>query len=135
MDIATIAATLTTMLTPCLPTLLGKVADGALQKVGEDTLARAKRLWGKLSGAIAAKPVAQEAATDLAQAPDDPDLQAAFRVQLKKLLEADPELKAAIAQLLADQAAPADGVQIQQTVSGNQNITVGQMFGGGNYIN
>lgn len=137
MDIATIATTLTAMLTPCLPTLLGvanKLGDGALQKIGEDALERAKQLWGKLSGAIAAKPIAQEAATDLAQAPDDPDLQAAFRVQLKKLLEADPNLKAEIVQLLTDPAIPTGSVQIQQTVFGNQNQTIGQIFGSGNHI-
>jgi hypothetical protein len=49
---------------------------------------------------IEANAAAQEAATDVADHPEDEDLQVVLKVQLKKLLDQDDELYRAIAQIL-----------------------------------
>ena len=126
--------TLTALLAPHLPTLMklgGKAAESAASKIGADTWEAAKKIWDKLSPTVEKKEAAKEAATDLANNPEDQDLQAALRVQLKKLLEQDKELEGAIAKILAD--TPPEviaGVQITQTTTGDKNVIIGQMSGG-----
>ena len=126
--------TLTALLAPHLPTLMklcGKAAESAASKIGADTWETVKKIWAKLSPRIEAKESAKEATIDVANNPEDQDLQAALRVQLKKLLEQDKELEGAIAKILAD--TPPEviaGVQITQNVTGNKNLTIGQMTGG-----
>ncbi|MFN9399681.1 MAG: hypothetical protein ACK57R_00295, partial [Dolichospermum sp.] len=82
MDIAAIVK----LITPCLPFLLtmgNKAAEGASQKVGEDVWNQAKVIWDKLWPKVEAKEEAKKAATKAQQNPDDDDLQAAFRVQIR----------------------------------------------------
>jgi uncharacterized protein YqcC (DUF446 family) len=131
-------ATLTAFLSPFLPFLLnlgGKAAEKATEtaagKFGEASWVKAQAVWEKLSPKVEAKESAKEAAVDLENAPEDEDLQAVLRVQLKKLLEQDEALGRAIAQILqADGSDGTPGVQIVQTVTGNQNQVIGQMTGG-----
>jgi hypothetical protein len=133
-------ATLTAFLAPFLPALLNlgsKAATSAATKAGEtagiqltDTaLNKAKAVWEKLRPKVEAKESAKEAVKDVAKAPEDADSQAALRIQLKKILDADPALATAIAQILeyADSIA---GTRVVQTVSGNQNQVIGQVSGG-----
>ncbi|TVP64353.1 MAG: hypothetical protein EA342_16680 [Leptolyngbya sp. LCM1.Bin17] len=126
--------TLTAFLTPFLPFLLNlgnTAADKAAGKFGEDAWAKAKAVWEKLHPKVEAKAAAQEAVTDLAATPEDEDLQTALRVQLKKLLASDAALAEAIGQILqADAADGTPGIQIVQTVTGNQNQVIGQVTGG-----
>jgi hypothetical protein len=126
--------TLTALLAPHLPTLMklgGKAAESAASKIGTDTWEVAKKIWDKLSPTVEKKEAAKEAAIDVANNPEDEDLQAALRVQLKKLLEQDKELAQAIAKILSDTPPEAiAGVQITQNVTGNKNLTIGQMTGG-----
>ncbi len=127
-------ALLTAFLTPFLPALtqLGEKAAGKMaEKFGEDAWNKAKAIWGRLSPQLEAKEAAQEAVTDLANAPEDEDLQTALRVQLKKLLDQNQALAVAVAQLFqapGPQATPA--TQITQRVTGNQNQVIGQVLGG-----
>jgi esterase/lipase superfamily enzyme len=126
--------TLTALLAPHLPTLMklgGKAAESAASKIGTDTWEAAKKIWDKLSPTVEKKEATKEAATDLANNPEDQDLQAALRVQLKKLLEQDKELEDAIAKILAD-ASPEviAGVQITQNVTGDANQIIGQVTDG-----
>jgi hypothetical protein len=104
------------LLAPCLPFLLnmgGKVAEGASRKVGEDVWNKAKAIWAKLQPKVEAKEAAKEAAADVAQKPEDEDLQASLRVQLKKILEADKELAEEIAKILQASAdKPGDNIQL-----------------------
>ncbi|MFN6155666.1 MAG: tetratricopeptide repeat protein [Dolichospermum sp.] len=98
MDIAVIVK----FLAPCMPFLLtmgNKAAEGASQKVGEDVWNRAKAIWDKLWPKVEAKEEAKKAATKAQQNPDDDDLQAAFRVQMREILEADTALAEEIANL------------------------------------
>lgn len=131
-------ATLITFLSPFLPTLL-KLGDKALEKAtesasgkfGEAAFKKAEAVWAKLSPKVDEKAAAKEAAIDVANSPEDEDYQAALRVQLKKLLEQDEELKKAIEQILQEDAPDGTpGTQIVQNVTGNQNQPIGQMTGG-----
>ncbi|MEP0874213.1 hypothetical protein NDA01_31460 [Trichocoleus desertorum AS-A10] len=135
-------ATLTAFLAPFLPALIklgGKVLEGAAAKSGETAgtkltekaLDKAKAIWDKLHPKVEAKESAKEAVEDVAKAPDDADSQAALRVQLKKILEADPGLAEAIAKIMEEDAPDGTpGTQIVQHVTGNQNQVIGQVTGG-----
>lgn len=106
------------ILAPCLPflvTLGNKTAEGASQKVGEDIWNKAKAIWGKLQPKVKAKEAAQEAVGDVANNPEDEDYQVALRVQLKKILSADPELAAEITQILEESAPQPAGDNIQMS--------------------
>lgn len=88
MEPTTIIATATaalTVLKPYLPTIATKAAE----KIGSELPAAVGNLWTALKGRFEAKPSAKEAMDDLLKNPEDGDLQAAFRVQLKKALEED----------------------------------------------
>jgi hypothetical protein len=131
-------ATLTTFLTPFLPTLL-KLGGNAMEKAtaslsgkfGEAAVAKAQAIWDKLSPKIEAKEAAKEAAIDLANSPEDEDSQGALRKQLKKLLEQDEQLFKAIEQILAADAPDGTpGTQIVQNVTGDRNQIIGQVLGG-----
>ncbi|MEH2451440.1 hypothetical protein [Nostoc sp.] len=109
-------ALLVKFLAPCLPYLLNvgnKAVEGASQKVGEDVWNKAKAIWAKLHPKVEAKEAAKEAATDVAQKPEDEDLQASLRVQLKKILEADTALAEEIAKILqASTEQSGDNIQV-----------------------
>jgi CHAT domain len=125
-------ATLTTFLAPFLPYLLqlgNKAAETAAGKFGEDAWSKAKVVWNKLQPKVEAKAAAQEAVADVAESPEDEDYQAALRVQLKKLLENDAILTAALAQIM-QRGASAPQTQITQNVKGDRNQVVGQVVGG-----
>jgi hypothetical protein len=131
-------ATLIAFLSPFLPFLLklgGKAAEKATEsaagKFGEASWAKAQAVWEKLSPKVEAKESAKEAALDLANAPEDEDLQVALKVQLKKLLDQDEALANAIAQILQDDGLDGTpGTQIVQNVTGDQNQVIGQVTGG-----
>jgi hypothetical protein len=95
-------ALLVKVLAPCLPFLMtvgNKTVEGASQKVGEDVWNQAKAIWAKLHPKVEAKEAAKEAAADVAKNPEDEDLQASLRVQLKKILDADTGLAEEIAKI------------------------------------
>jgi hypothetical protein len=131
-------ALLTAFLSPFLPHLLnlgGKAAekftDTIAGKAGEAASTKATAIWAKLQPKVDAKESAREAADDVAKTPDDADAQAALRLQLKKILDSDPDLAAAIAQIMQDDAPDGTpGTQIVQHVIGNQNQVIGQVTGG-----
>ncbi|MDM9583670.1 CHAT domain-containing protein [Nostoc sp. GT001] len=120
-------------LTPCLPFLLNvgnKAVEGASQKLGEDVWRKATVVWSKLQPKVEGKAAALEAAKDVANDPEDEDLQTALRVQLKKILEGEPTLAAEIAQILSEKSITGtDGDNIQQDVSGTGNQVIGKMDG------
>jgi hypothetical protein len=95
-DMTQLVSQLAPFLAPLLPYLLKageKAAEEAGKKLGGDAWERAKALWAKLRR----KERVAQAAQDLAESPDDDDAQAALRLQLKKVLQADPSLAAEVA--------------------------------------
>lgn len=120
------------VLVPALPFLLklgDKATEKAAEKVGEDTWGKAKAIWSKLHPKVEAKAAAQEAVADIVTNPKDADLQAALRVQLKKIFDSDQELASAITEILNYGTTPTDCTQIQQSVAGSQNQVIGQVQG------
>jgi len=122
MDIAAIVK----LITPCLPFLLtmgNKAAEGASQKVGEDVWNQAKVIWDKLWPKVEAKEEAKKAATKAQQNPDDDDLQAAFRVQIREILEADTELAKEITKILqAGIDQPSDNIEMSANAYDNSTV-------------
>jgi len=105
-----LAEALAILLAPVLPALVGaggKAAGKAVEEAGKQAGAavsgKVKEIWDRLRGKVEAKEAAREAVEDLAEKPDDQDLQIVFRRQLLKILTADPAL-AALLQPLADEA-------------------------------
>jgi len=133
MDIATIIA----FISPFLPYLvkLGtqsaeKLTDKASEEFSETAWEKAKAVWQKLCPQLEQKPAALEVIEDAANHPDDDDIQAAFRVQLKKLLQQDAALASEVATLLnADTPDGLSGTQIVQNVIGNRNQTINSAHG------
>ncbi len=125
MDARELAQQLVTFLTPFLPYLLKageRAAEEAGKKLGSDAWEKAKTLWGRLRG----KERVVHAAQDLAESPDDPDVQAALRLQLKKALEADQALVAEVARLWKE--AEAAGVTV--IASGDRSVAIGGSVSG-----
>ena len=103
MDIKLLAETLTIFLAPALPFLVSggeEVVRQAGKKLGEEGLELAKKLWGKLQSKVEANPQAKGAADAVAGAPDEEDVRAGLRFQLREILKADPELASELAALL-----------------------------------
>ncbi len=82
-------------LQPYLPFLLTEAAT----ETGKRLPGAIGKLWQTLTERMQRKPAAAEALDDLKQFPDDPDAQAAFRQQIKKLLR-DEDFAAQLAALL-----------------------------------
>ncbi len=83
-------------LQPYLPLLLAEAAKESGKKIP----AAVGKLWTALKTRLERQPAAKEALDDLTRAPDDPDFQAALRVQLKKMLSRDPAFAAELVPLL-----------------------------------
>lgn len=81
MDPQTVSVIATTAV-GILSSYFAKAGKVAVKKIGED-------IYHTLKAHLEKKPVAEEALTDLENTPSDTDLQAALRVQLKKLLAED----------------------------------------------
>jgi len=124
MDIGVLASSVTTALVPLLPYLL-KAGEKAAEETGKAVAGQswewAKSLWTKLKPKVEAKETALEAAQDASQAPEDPDAQAAFRQQLKKLLNEDQSLAEEVSRWL--EQGKAAGVTV--TAAGDRSVAIG----------
>ena len=104
MDPVTLAATLTTTLAPALPYILAaaqSAAETVGEKITETALAAAKSIWQKITKTE--NPFLQQAAREVAKTPNDPDAQASLRLQIRKILEADPNLRAELEKQISTQ--------------------------------
>lgn len=123
------AAVLASFLAPCLPFLVKggeEAAKEAGKKFGGEVWERAQVVWSKLVPKLEARPAAREIAGDLAGDPEDADLQAALRGQLKKLLAEDAALAQELAALMqSENEETSGGDTVTQTVTGEHNKTVG----------
>ncbi len=113
---------LTTAAIGILSPYLAKAGEVVAKKLGEDIYRVLKTRFGK-------KPSAQEALTDLEKTPDDPDLQAALRVQLKKLLAEDEAFAAQLQHLLEEGGKTETGSTVIKQVAGDNAKQFGQVFG------
>ena len=116
-------------LQPYLPLLLTEAAKAG----GKQAPQAVKAIWQALTGRMEQKPAAKEALEDLRAAPDDPDMQAAFRMQVKKLAREDAAFAAELTELLR-----AAGTRYEATLTGDGAIAQGEgataVGAGGVYI-
>jgi hypothetical protein len=113
MDPAAIATTVVAFLSPYLV----EGGKAAAKKVGEKLVAAIER---RFKG----KPAAEEALEDVKNDPQDEDIQAALRVQLKKAMKKDETFAAELAELL-DEAKTEAPVTYQAAVYGSGAIAQG----------
>lgn len=117
-DVAALAA----LVGPALPFLMRAgegVTTQAGQVLGREAWEHAQRLWERLSGAVAARPAAQEAAVDVATEPQDAEAGVALVRQLRKILESDPALAGEVERLLGEAR------QAGVVASGARSVAVG----------
>ena len=107
MNITPLANEITALLAPAVPYLkqAGEAAAGEPAKhLGAGVWDQIRALWERLLPGLDANGRAREALEVLEGDPGDADLQAQFRVQLKKILKSDAELADALAGMLLDPA-------------------------------
>ncbi len=122
--------TLTAFLSPFLPFLIKfgeKSAETAGSKFGEDAWNKAKKIWDKLHPAVAAKEDAKVAAEQVAAKPESEARKAVFQEELTTLLQENPDLLAAIAQIMQEELPATSGTKITQTITNNEGQAIGQM--------
>ena len=95
MDPVTLATTAVTFLSPYLV----KAGEKAFETVGEKSV---DSLWQTIKAKFTGKPAAEEAVKDLVALPADGDNQAAFRKELRKVLEAEPAFAVELERLLSN---------------------------------
>jgi hypothetical protein len=124
MDIGALASSVTTALVPLLPYLL-KAGEKAAEETGKAVAGQSwewvQSLWAKLKPKVDAKPIALEAAQDVAQMPNNADAQGALRLQLYKLLTEDQSLAEEVSRWL--EQGKAAGITV--TASGERSVAIG----------
>jgi hypothetical protein len=116
--IALLASTTVNLLKPYLV----KAGETAVQAVGQ-------KLYDLLEAKLKPETPAKEAMEELKKAPDDADLQAQMRVQLKKMLAEDAELAAQIADITKEANETPAGATIISQTAGKNAIQFGQNSG------
>ena len=118
---------LTTFLFPFLPFLsnLGaKVAEEAAKKFGEESWEKAKAIWSKLEPKIEAKEEVKVAVGQVVAKPESQPRQLVLQEELETLLQENPALAAAIAQIM-ESASPAASSVTPIEVQGQNTLTAG----------
>lgn len=116
--LASLAATVVSLLV----SFLTKAGEAASQKAGED-------IYRRLRARFQQRPAAQEALVELERQPNDADVQAAVRLQLRKLLEEDQGFATELYQLVQTSInINAEKITIDQK-SGNASTQFGQVIG------
>jgi hypothetical protein len=85
----------------CLSTHLLTVGEQAPEKIGDTLPEAVGNVWKAITARFTGRPAAEEAVRDLVAKLDDADNQAAFRKELRKILEAEPAFKAEFERLLS----------------------------------
>lgn len=120
MEIATLAAGLASFLGPLIPYLVkgAEQVSGTLgKKLGEAGWEKGKAIWDRLRGRLGEDAALKEAA----ESPEDPDVQAALRVAIGRVLKEDPELATQLAALL-EQAKSGAAAGPRVDVQGDRNV-------------
>ncbi|KPQ39271.1 MAG: hypothetical protein HLUCCO16_08670 [Phormidium sp. OSCR] len=114
------------LLIPYLPALLKKVGESELVasvgELGQAGWEQACKLWQALQPKLEQEMAAKLAAEELAKNPDDDTWKKPFEAKLAEMIEKDPQLQEAIAQILAEAEQDSGSPGVQQTI--------GEMKGG-----
>lgn len=125
MDEVSTVKELAAYLTPFLPYLVeaGKYAAGAAaKKFGESAWNGATALWQRLWPKVQERPLLKAAFDDVINSAEDEDVQAALRVQLRKVLLEDGALAKELAQILSE--LKDSGVHVE--ASGDRSVAAGR---------
>lgn len=109
----------------------GTVLVRANEQAADATIVWGRAILQRIFGVTAEGQEVPEAVAELAADPDNPDLQAMLRVQIGRLLKADPELAEQVRTLLeqAQATAPLSAQirqEVRQSVIGGDSIQIGQ---------
>jgi hypothetical protein len=133
--VAPLTGQVVALLAPFLPELMKAgqaLAERASTELEVEGWSLATALWSRLRQKVDERPAAHEAAKDVAAHPEDEDMRAALRVQLRKLLTEDPALLAEVRQALEEgqkggtntvTASGAGAVAIGRDASGSTIVT------------
>jgi hypothetical protein len=119
-----LALTVREHLVPYLPLLIEGTLKGIGKSTGEITV---KEIWGKLEHKLNAKNDARQAVANIVAKPDSKARQEVFQEELEALLIENPDLAQELIKILEESVG---SVNINQSISGNNNQTIGQMSGG-----
>lgn len=125
MDITALCAWATSLLVPFLSYLVEpgkKAVEQVAEHIGDEAFELANKTWERIFPNIEAKPSALEAVNDVTLQPEDADSVAAFRKELRKILEQDESLARDIAALFHQAPRWQDGGVV---ASGKGSIAVG----------
>ncbi|MGS2641801.1 hypothetical protein [Streptosporangium sp. LJ11] len=125
-DLVTLAQEVSPYVTAAVGAYGGAVLARANEEAADATVGWGRALLQRIFGVTSEQEV-PEAVAELAADPDNEDLQAVLRVQIKKFLTADPELAAQVRAML-EQADVATGRTVTTTVtaSGKGAIAAGR---------
>lgn len=93
-----IVSAIFTLIEPYLALLI----KGSIEKISEKIPDSIGRLWNIIFSRFTKTPEKKIVLDDLIKSPDDKDIQAAFRVQLRKIIDEDPDFKNQILSILND---------------------------------
>ena len=127
MDPVTLAAAATSLLAP----FIKKAGAAALDKIADQLPDAVSKVWNALSN----KPSITEAASDLAQNPDDTFNEEAFKRQLQKEFAKDQEFASVLTDLVQNaksESSKTIGGDEITTSANNNSIAVGKVSIGGN---
>jgi len=117
-----------------LAPFLSKGIEEAVKELGKDAAASIASLMSHMKRKLT-KPASLEALDDFSLNPTDLDVQGQMRMQLSKELEADPEFRAAVQQLVRQAQSAAHSHSSVQTASvTGSNSDIFQVSGHGNVI-
>ncbi|MEV7007205.1 hypothetical protein [Streptosporangium sp. NPDC051022] len=115
-DLVSLAHEVSPYVTAAVGAYGGAVLARANEEAADATVGWGRRLLQRIFGVTAEGEQVPEAVAELAADSDNEDLQAVLRVQIGKLLMADPELAAQV-RVLLEQANAATGHTITTTVT------------------
>jgi len=132
MNIPGIVKELVLLISPALP-YLAPAGEEMLKKVGGNLgtaiSQNAIKVWTLLNSEIVLKPPAlEEALKDVSKNPEDEDAQASLRLQLKKLLESNPELTQKLSEMMASSEVKKEIISITQ-VARDHGVQIGYVSG------
>lgn len=120
-DLVSLAHEVSPYVTAAVSAYGAAVLARAQEDAADATVGWGRRILQRIFGIQSEEDAAPDVVAELADDPENTDLQAALRVQIRKLLTADPQLAAEVAQMVAqarNQVAVGQG-QVNAQASGN----------------
>ncbi|GAA4941471.1 hypothetical protein HD597_001224 [Nonomuraea thailandensis] len=117
-ELATLVGELSPYVTAAVGAYGATVLARAQEEAADATVGWGRRMLQQIFGVRPDEDDVPETVIELAQAPDDPDLQAALRVQIRRLMAADEELAARLRAMVAEARAETAGT-VTVTASGD----------------